>query len=278
MTEQQLVERIRRYLPVHGRGVVLSIGDDCAIFRPQGSREDLLFTSDQSIQDVHFRAGTSARRIGARAIARALSDIAAMGGDPRFCLISVSMPARFDLISFYRGVRSVADRYRLTVAGGDLARTKRVACDVVVCGSVSRGAALRRDRARPGNVVYVSGPLGANAASGYKLQPEPRIALGRRLLGRATGCMDISDGLVIDLARLCQASGVGAELAGVPVADGATLDQATNGGEDYELLYTGPPNLPGIPIGFISESPHGIVTFPNSELTRGGWDHFANES
>ncbi len=247
--------------------MVVGIGDDCAVFRPRGSFEDLLFTSDQLIEDVHFRAGSAASRVGAKALARAVSDIAAMGGDPRFCLVSLAVPRSFDLDGFYRGLGSVARRFGIVVAGGDLARGRAVTCDVVVCGAVPRGTALLRSGARVGHIIYVSGLLGGNAARGYRDIPQPRIAFGKKLRGRATACMDISDGLSIDLHRLCEASHVGARIDQLPVADGATAEQALHGGEDYELLYTGPAGIPGISIGTVTES-----GFPFEVK---GWDHFA---
>ena len=112
------------------------------------------------------------------------------------------------------------------------------------------------------------------AASGYRTRPVPKLAAGRALRGRATACMDLSDGLSIDLLRLCEASGVSAALTEVPVARGATLDQALHGGEDYELLYTGPPGLPGIPIGTIGGSVPGMVTLRGELLEPRGYDHF----
>lgn len=271
MTELEIVERLRRRFGVAGlgmgRGVVVGIGDDCAVFRPVSSREDLVFTSDQVIEGVHFRSSWPARRTGEKALARALSDIAAMGAEPRFALVSIAFPRRFDFDAFFAGVARVARRYGVTVAGGDLARAKTVSCDVVVCGSVPRGKALLRSTAKVGDAIYVSGPLGLAAARGYRDVPEPRIAMGKKLRGRATACMDLSDGLSIDLHRMCVASGVGAALGTVPVAKGATEEQALHGGEDYELLYTGPAGLPGIRIGDII-----LSGFP-AEVR--GWDHFA---
>jgi thiamine-monophosphate kinase len=271
MTELEIIDRLRRKLPPKGRGLVLGIGDDCAIYRSPGSREDLVFTTDQFLEDVHFRRGTPAHRIGQKAVARALSDIAAMGADPRFCLISLAMPRRFDLDGFYRGAR----RLKVAIAGGDLARSRRFTCDVVVCGSVPRGEALRRDGARAGDAIYVSGPLGAAAASGYRTMPVPRIDVGRKLRGRATACMDISDGLSIDLYRLCMASGVGAFLHHIPQAPAATPEQALHGGEDYELLYTGR-DLPGICIGAIHDGPPGYLSLDGYPIAPVGWDHFAS--
>lgn len=270
MTELEIIERLRKRLAASGRGLVLGIGDDCAIYRPAGSREDLVFTTDQLIEGIHFRKGSLASRIGQKAIARALSDIAAMGADVRFCLVSLAVPRGFDLDGFYRGARKL----RVLVAGGDLARSRSVSCDVVVCGSVPRGTALRRDGAKPGDDIYVSGPLGRAAARGYRTMPEPRLAFGRKLRRRATACMDISDGLAIDLYRLCMSSGVGAFLHHIPVAEGATTEHALHGGEDYELLYTGR-DLPGIRIGSINDGPAGYLSLDGYPLEPRGWDHFA---
>lgn len=270
MTELEIIERLRRRFPTKGKGLILGIGDDCAIFRPPGSREDLVFTTDQLIEGVHFRPRTPAHRIGQKAMGRALSDIAAMGATPRFSLISLAIPKSFNITGFYDGV----NRFDVPVAGGDLARSKSIACDVVICGSVPRGTALRRDGAKPGDTIYVSGPLGANALSGYRKMPEPRLTLGRKLRGRATACMDISDGLSIDLYRLCKASGTGAFLHNIPVASGATQELALHGGEDYELLYTGR-NLSGIAIGVMNDGPAGLVTYNGYPIPPQGWDHFS---
>src|SRR5206468_1153353 len=153
------------YSPSHS--LVLGIGDDCAIFRPPGARDDLLFTTDLLIEDVHFRRETHrAAEIGHKALARGLSDIAAMGGDPRFCLVSLALAhwAAQDWIDgFYRGLLRLAKRYGCALAGGDLARAERLTCDIVVCGAVPKGRALRRDGARPGDAIFVSGKLGGSA-------------------------------------------------------------------------------------------------------------------
>src|SRR5208283_5020162 len=110
------------------------------------------------------------------------------------------------------------------------------------CGTIRRGAALRRDGARPGDTIYVSGRLGKP----WDRRIEPRLALGKSLVGRATACMDLSDGLSLDLHRLCIASGVAAEIDRVPVARGATIEAALHSGEDYELLFTLPATMPGV--------------------------------
>ena len=275
MNELEIVERLRR-LTAPARDLTLGIGDDCAIFRPRAG-EDLLFTTDQIIEGVHFRRGEDPGAVGHRALARSLSDIAAMGGVPRFCLVALAVPRRRGekwIGAFYRGLLRLARRTGAALAGGDLAHDDKVRCDVMVCGSVARGKALRRDGARPGDVLYVSGRLGKP----WDRRIRPRLALGRSLVGRATACIDLSDGLSLDLHRLCLASGVAAELDRVPVARGAKLDRALHGGEDYELLFTLPARLRpprGVArIGRIRRGAPGTMRFQGRPLLPRGYDHF----
>ncbi len=294
--EQQWTERIRRLAPAGG--LVLGIGDDCAIVRPRGCAEDLLFTTDMLIERTHFRRDThSPEDVGWKALARGLSDIAAMGGEPRFCLVSLALAPWSDgrwMDGFYRGLLRLARQTGTALAGGDLSHSTRVACDIVVCGAVPRGAALRRDRARPGDGVYVSGRLGVSAlglatrrggAWRRHLRPQPRLALGRyaRTTLRATAAMDLSDGISLDLHRLCLASGTSAEIAAPPVYRGASLRQALHGGEDYELLFTVPPlvrvpaRFEGVPltrIGTMRKGPAGAVLLNGEPLEPLGYDHF----
>jgi thiamine-monophosphate kinase len=277
--------------------MLLGIGDDCAILRPRRG-EDLLFTTDMLIEDVHFRRDSHrAADVGWKAIARGLSDIAAMGGTPRFCLLSVAMGegiATQWIDGFFRGLLELAERERTPLAGGDLARADRLMCDIVVCGGAPGGRALRRDGARPGDGIYVSGTLGGSAlglAEGRgaawrrHLRPEPRLRLGRYLLSklRATAAMDLSDGLSLDLQRLCLASGVSAGISPPPIFRGATLEQALHGGEDYELLFTirpgrrVPADFEGLPltrIGTIHKGWPGHVELDGKTLPALGYDHF----
>jgi thiamine-monophosphate kinase len=298
-SEGQLTERLRQRAQVpRGAGLVLGIGDDCAIFRPRGSGEDLLFTTDLLIEETHFRRRTHrAADVGWKALARGLSDIAAMGGEPRFCLVSLALAQWTDsrwVDGFYRGLLCLAEQSGAVLAGGDLSHSERVLCDIVVCGAVPRGEALRRDGARAGDRLYVSGALGGSAlglATGRgkawrrHLRPEPRLALGRYARGdlQATAAMDLSDGLSLDLHRLCLASQLSAEIAMPPVYPGATLNQALHGGEDYELLFTAPPRarvpseFDGVPltrIGTMRKGPAGRVLLNGAPLAPLGYDHF----
>jgi thiamine-monophosphate kinase len=277
-------------------GVVLGIGDDCAVYRPRGAAEDLLITTDLLLEGVHFLRRThTAEAVGHKALARGLSDIAAMGGLPRFCLVSLAAPTGARWINaFYRGLLALAERTGTELAGGDLARGERVICDIVVTGAVPRGKALRRDGARPGQAIYVSGLLGSSAlglatgrgrAWSRHQRPEPRVGLGvflREKL-RATAAMDLSDGLSLDLRRLCLASRVAASIGPPPVYPGATVEQALHGGEDYELLFVVrpgvrvPPEFEGVPltrIGTIEKGRPGHVRLAGKPLAALGWDHF----
>lgn len=274
-TEDELIEQIRR-MSRGGRRIELGIGDDCAIFRPRAD-EDLLFTTDQMIEGVHFRHAHDPAAIGERALARSLSDVAAMGGEPRFCLVALAVPPKAAgkwVEVFYRGLLRLARRTGTALAGGDLAHAEKIHCDVMVCGSVARGQALRRDGAREGDALFVSGKLGKP----WDRSILPRLKLGQSLVGRATACIDLSDGLSIDLHRLCLASRVSAELDFVPVARAATLERALHGGEDYELLFTLPPEVEaprGVTrIGTIVRGVAGVVRLEGRVLKPLGYDHF----
>jgi thiamine-monophosphate kinase len=262
-----------------GIGLKLGIGDDAAIFRSKPT-EDLVFTTDLFVEKVHFRRTDAPATIGHRALARSLSDIAAMGATPRFCLLSLALPAWADkkwIKQFYRGLLRLAEQTKIALAGGDLSHADQLFCDVMVCGAVPKNKALRRDGARPGDSIYLSGPLGGWK---HKRVITPRLDIGQRLLGKATACMDISDGLALDLHRLTLASKVAAELDNIPLLKGATVEQALHDGEDYELLYTVPPRVrvPGIRVGSIKKGKPGAVTYAGKPLKPRGYDHFQNRS
>ena len=277
MSELAIIEKIHR-LGERGPHITLGIGDDCAIYRPRPN-EELLFTADQSIEGVHFLPTQIPSIIGHNALARSLSDIAAMGGEPRFCLVSLAVPPeRGDkfVTTFYCGLMPLARRTGTILAGGDLAHSDKIYCDVLVCGSTARGRALRRSGARPGDLLYVSGLLGKPWGGRIR----PRLELGRTLRGRATSCMDLSDGIALDLHRLCLASGVSAIVDRVPMVRGATLDRALHGGEDYELLFTLPPRKSPprgtTLIGSIVKGHAGSVQYQGQPLAPHGYDHFVS--
>jgi thiamine-monophosphate kinase len=277
MNELELVDRLRK-MSGKGRGVIRGIGDDCAVFRPQAG-EDLLLKTDQLIEGVHFPKSMRPQDVGERALARALSDIAAAGGDPRCCLVALAVPRAKSgpwILSFFRGLLRLADRTRTVLAGGDLSVDDKVHCSVMVVGAVRRGKALTRAGARPGDLLYLSGRLGKP----WDRRIEPRLALGRKLAAKATACIDLSDGLSLDLHRLCKESRVAAQVDRVPIFRGASLERALHGGEDYELLFTQDPRVKppaGVSrIGTIVRGSAGTVWFEGKKLAPRGYDHFAS--
>jgi thiamine-monophosphate kinase len=260
---------------------VSGIGDDCAVFRPKPG-EDLLLKTDQLIEAVHFPKSMRPEAIGERALARALSDIAAAGGDPRCCLVALAIPRTKSghkseqwILSFFRGLLSLGTKTGTVLVGGDLAHDAKVHCSVMVVGAVKRGKALTRSGARPGDQLYVSGRLGKP----WDQKIEPRLELGRKLVGKATACIDLSDGLALDLHRLCKESRVAAKVESIPIVTGVSLERALHGGEDYELLFTLPPRVKppaGVThIGTIVSGTAGTVWFEGKKLAPRGYDHFA---
>jgi thiamine-monophosphate kinase len=298
--ERAITERLRKLVRIPpSSALVAGIGDDCAIYRPRGSADDLLFTTDLFIEAVHFQREThKAADVARKALARSLSDIAAMGGTPTFCLASVCLPkwasARWTQ-DFFDTLAASAAASQTVLAGGDLSGGETFACDVTVCGIVPRGTALLRSGAGRGQEIYVSGVLGGSAlglatqkgkAKKRHLNPEPRLALGRFLREKlhATAAMDISDGLSLDLKRLCLASNVSADIVAPPCFPGASPEQALHGGEEYELLFCVrqgtrvPAKVDGVPltrIGVLAAGAPGEIRLEGKPLEALGFDHFA---
>jgi thiamine-monophosphate kinase len=296
--------------------VRVGIGDDCAVLRVPTGHETLV-TTDFSLEGVHFRRDWHpAESVGHRCLARGLSDIAAMGGDPLAVFLSLALPADLaqDWVDgFLRGLLRLAAKHKVPLSGGDIAESPTGVCaDIVTLGSAPSGKALLRSGARPGDVIYVTGQLGASAAvlhrllDGQKISPkskdaaphfwpEPRLAVGRALRGLATAAIDISDGLSTDLTHLCEESGVGALVREYSIPRGVTfqgssLHYALHGGEDYELLFTAPPTrrVPGkiagvriTAIGEITADARHRLFLTDSHgqrkpLIARGWQHLAS--
>lgn len=258
-------ELIRRFFTYPARHAVLGVGDDAAIVRARPGFE-LVITTDMLVAGRHFHQGADPERLGHKALAVNLSDIAAMGATPRWATLALALPqadARW-LTAFSRGFMRLARRYGVDLVGGDTTRGPLNIC-VQVVGEVPRGRALRRDGARAGDDVWVSGTLGdaalALAAGRLGLAPRdrralrlkldvpaPRVGLGIALRGIARSAIDVSDGLVADLGHICERSGVAAVVDFVRIPASATLKQhlhraaarlaVLGGGDDYELCFT----------------------------------------
>ncbi|HVM73996.1 MAG TPA: thiamine-phosphate kinase [Candidatus Saccharimonadales bacterium] len=268
MNENEIIGRIAKVFPDHrSRTVELGLGDDAALWRPRSGYQVVL-TCDWFLEGTHFlRDKHPADAVGWKCLARAASDIAAMGAKPRCFLLSMAVPLAltgkwFD--GFLRGLKRASSKLRCELAGGDTTRQEQMLINVTVIGEVRQGHALRRSGASAGDSLFVSGRLGeadaglaevkrqtgiaraTNERVRKHLYPEPRLALGTWLAeGQlATAAMDLSDGLSSDLPRLCAASGVGArvEVDSLPVVNARNHDDALqlalHGGDDYELLFT----------------------------------------
>lgn len=313
LPEKSLIARIRSRAP-GGKGLILGIGDDCAILGVPTGHEALV-TTDFSLEGIHFRRQWHPPEVvGHRCLVRGLSDIAAMGGKPIAAFLSLALPRRLPqtwVNHFMAGLLKLAEEYKVTLAGGDTAESPDgILADIVVIGSAPKGQAIRRSGARPGDRIYVTGELGGSAAtldllfSGRRLRiadsprhfhPIPRLEVGRWLRdhGIAFAMIDISDGLSTDLAHICEESGIGAEIRADAIprasigkpARAVDLQFALHGGDDYELLFTAPKGRP-VPdkisgvrvteIGRICRDP-GLYLISHDRRTKlkpQGWQHF----
>lgn len=309
LSEKLLIERIRR-AAARGRRLGQGIGDDCAVLQlPRGY--EALVTTDFSLEDIHFRREWHPPdSVGHRCLARGLSDIAAMGGVPRWAFLSLALPHDLPqswVDKFIAGLLKLAGQFSVTLAGGDTAQSPGgVLADIMVLGSVPAGRAILRSGARPGDFIYVTGTLGSAVAvlnqlrAGKKLRPrshpkhfypEPRIAVGQFLREKklASAMIDISDGLSTDLGHICEESGTGAVVyaEALPSAtgkDGLTL--ALHGGDEYELLFTASPRrqiskqIADVQVTRIGEILSGKqITLATADgetqsLKPAGWEHF----
>jgi len=310
MHEFDLIARIRARAALRG-DVVLGIGDDCALLAPPPGMQ-LAVTMDTLNAGVHFPPETAPADIGWKALAVSLSDLAAMGADPAWCTLSLSLPeASEDFIDgFSDGFLSLAQQHDVALIGGDTTRGP-LSISVTAHGLIEPDSALRRAGAQVGDAIWVSGTLGdaagalrqwqAGAPMAPALQarldrPTPRVALGRALRGIASSAIDISDGLLADLAHVCRASGVGARLDARALPSSAALRQAfdaatclalqASGGDDYELCFTAPAaqrdvlhalsqalNLPLTHIGDIVTG--AGVCCEGVDVAAAGYQHFA---
>lgn len=268
LSEFELIRQFFSTLGASRRDVVLGVGDDAALI-DCGGPELLVLCVDTLIAAVHFPADAPADAVGHKALAVNLSDLAAMGARPAWALLSLTLPTVDPawLTGFKTGLEQLAQAHDVAVVGGDTTRGE-LAVGVTLAGLVERDRALRRDGARPGDLVYVSGTLG-DAAVGLRHwqagrreaavadlierlhRPQPRLALGRALAGLASAAIDVSDGLAADLGHILERSGVGAALDSTRLPLSPSLRRickpaeaavfALTGGDDYELCFTVPP-------------------------------------
>lgn len=327
--ELELIASIRRRAALRSPDLRLGIGDDCALIRVRPGEELAITTDLSVDGRHFRLATHPPEAVGHRTLARGLSDLAAMGARPVAAFLSLGLPVELTVpqpteddpnpkpwsTRFFDGLLALAAQHKTPLAGGDLCQTTQAAADIVLLGAVPNRTALLRSGAHPGDLLYITGSLGGSAVGlellddpaaiealpprarskrlAPHLYPQPRLKQGDYLRRRklATAAIDLSDGLSTDLHHLCRASGVSAEVnaALLPIAPGATLEQALHGGEDYELLFTVPPDIKvpasiaGVPltrIGCImaahkSSPAVSLLSFASSEpLLPRGWQHF----
>jgi len=311
VSEKKLIEQLRR---IAGRGpsVVAGIGDDAAVLRLP-PRHDLLVTTDFTIENVHFRREWHPPQIvGWRCLTRGLSDIAAMGGEPRAAFLSLALGSHVPqkwVNGFLKGLLDLAREFGIPLAGGDTAESRSgIQADIVVVGSVPQAKAVLRSGAKPSEQIYVTGDLGGSAwalsrlaggkpiAAEYSrhFRPMARVAVGRWLRehGIASAMIDISDGLSTDLEHICEESHVGAEIEAAAIPRAPTgqgkklvgLDFALHGGDDYELLFTSskavPTEVKGVPVTRIGRTTKSSgmrlvdAEGKRRKLEVKGWEHF----
>jgi thiamine-monophosphate kinase len=254
-TERAAIAMLERLLPQAPHGETW-IGDDAAVLGGPGG-STLLLATDALVDGVHFdRRWSRLGDVGWKALTANVSDIAAMGGEPIASVVAVAGAVVADLGLLYDGLVAAADAYSCPVVGGDLSAATELVVSVAVLGTVRDVAPVLRSGACGGDTLFVTGVLGRSAAGLRLLREDPglddectdahrrpvaRLGHGSSAArGGARAMLDVSDGLAIDLDRLARASGVGIDLDDVPVARGATLEEALGGGEDYELVFAAP--------------------------------------
>ena len=320
MNERQIIERCFRGAAKSGNAVLTGIGDDAAVVDGKGR---LTMTMDSLVEGQHFRSDDTPEDVGYKALAVNLSDLAAMGSLPRWAMLSLSLPQDIDsawVAGFAEGFFELAEQWGVTLIGGDLVRGP-LTVTVQATGEAGRCGSLCRDGAGPGDGVYLSGDVGDAGFAWHRraqlqrafenspeiaaqclrrlLRPTPRIAEGAALVGTATAAIDVSDGVLLDLLRLAEASAAGAvvELDKVPLGRGvSTLLEEQDRllpfttGDDYELLFTVPDdrkenlyaqfrklNTAVTQVGFITERKGLRCLLHGQEIPlpdRLGFDHF----
>ena len=277
--EVGLIERISKSIKLD-RSVIKGVGDDAAVIAWKADRY-MLLTCDMLVEGTHFTLRTATPfQIGWKAMARNISDIAAMGGLPRYAVVSIGIDPHKS-VSFvdgiYKGMKAVASMFKVNIVGGDMARSKKTIIDISITGEVEKKNLVKRSGAKAGDLIFVTGSIGGSI-KGKHLKFTPRVREARMLVENFTvsSMIDMTDGLLLDLGRILTASKVGAKIEEslIPISKAAkSLERAITDGEDFELLFTMPARegkrflstafanmSPGVTlIGKITDKRHGYI-------------------
>jgi thiamine-monophosphate kinase len=302
MDELQIIDWLKNNVKARSRNVKIGIGDDAAVVNIPGEKY-LILTTDIVVDGVHFHLKkVSPEKIGRKALAVNISDIAAMGGKPLYALVSLGLPEQCTGLvpRIYRGILGIAKEFNVDVIGGNLSRSAVLFVDIFLVGTASKNRVFLRSTAKPGDMIFVTGSLGGSI-EGKHLTFKPRVKEAQLLIHavRPTAMMDLSDGLGADLSRIAAASGSGFEIiAGeIPVSDALKkkalsfderISRALYDGEDYELLFTVRPSdaaavpaqLAGVPvscIGRITRTRRNTIVMPDGsrkKIEKKEFQHF----
>jgi thiamine-monophosphate kinase len=240
--EKGLLHLLTSRWKVDAKRILAGVGDDCAVLRGEGRNNYLLFKTDAVVEGVHFRPREKPELIGRKALARALSDLAAMGATPLAAVITLGVAKHESvrrLKGIYAGFGKIAKKYGVNLVGGETTRAKELFLSIALLGECRGYAPVLRSGANAGDLIAVTGELGGTQSAKHLLF-EPRLAEGQWLARRkfTTAMMDLSDGLGADLPRLAKASGVSFQIEAQKIPRSGSLAGAINDGEDYELLFT----------------------------------------
>lgn len=284
--EDELIARLVELVPT-GQGEA-GPGDDCAV-ADDGGADLVLLKTDALVEGVHFVREADATQVGWKAVARVVSDFAAMGGFPERFLVTLALPGSMSLEwieNFYRGMGMCFERYGAVLVGGETCRVPQGSAAVIsvaATGRVERGNVVMRSGGKVGDAIWVTGELGGSLA-GKHLDFTPRLDQARWLVEyfKPTAMMDLSDGVARDLPRLAKASGCGfqLDLTAIPLSENCNVKQALEDGEDFELLFTFPEGL-GLENEWQQKFPKlkltkigSLVEMGAGDVLEGGWDHF----
>jgi len=243
MKELEIIEQIRKKAGKPGGDVIAGIGDDCAVLK-YSKEKYLLWSTDMLVEGTHFIVPDAGyKKIGRKAVAVNISDIASMGGIPRFITVSIGAPGPFrsrGFKSLYNGIEEVCEEFGVKLVGGDINRSEKLVIDISIIGTVEKNRLTKRSGARAGDKILITGPVRDGRKDHFGFIPRVKEARYLTSRYRITSMIDVSDGISLDIGRICDASDVGCSIYSghIPLSRGLSLEDALYYGESFELMFT----------------------------------------